>query len=105
MATDANPGTSPLLAPLLALNMACVLFGLTAEEALAGMTRVAAQALGLDGPRHARGRPRAPISPSGASEQPAELCYWLGLQPLELLVKDGSDGQRRRRQQLAPPPP
>ena len=47
IATDCNPGTSPLLSPTLAMNMACTLFGLTPEEALAGMTINAARALGL----------------------------------------------------------
>ena len=47
IATDCNPGTSPLLNPQLAMNMACTLFGLTPEEALAGMTINAARALGL----------------------------------------------------------
>ena len=47
VATDCNPGTSPLLSPTLAMNMACTLFGLTPEEALAGMTINAARALGL----------------------------------------------------------
>ena len=48
VATDCNPGTSPLLSPTLAMNMACTLFGLTPEEALAGMTVNAARALGLE---------------------------------------------------------
>lgn len=46
IATDHNPGTAPVLSPLLMLNMACTLFRLTPEEALAGMTRHAAKALG-----------------------------------------------------------
>ena len=48
VATDCNPGTSPLLSPTLAMNMACALFGLTPDEALAGMTVNAARALGLE---------------------------------------------------------
>ena len=47
VATDCNPGTSPLTSPLLALNMAATLFGLTVDECLAGVTRNAARALGL----------------------------------------------------------
>src|SRR5919107_690261 len=47
IATDCNPGTSPMLSPTLIMNMACTLFGLTPEEALAGMTINAARALGL----------------------------------------------------------
>ncbi len=49
LATDANPGSSPLTSPLLVMNMACTLFRMTPEEALAGLTRHAAQALGLAG--------------------------------------------------------
>ena len=53
VATDCNPGTSPVLSPTLMMSMACTLFGLTPEEALAGMTREGAQALGLqDEMRH-----------------------------------------------------
>ena len=46
IATDHNPGTAPVLSPLLMLNMACTLFRMTPEESLAGMTRHAARALG-----------------------------------------------------------
>lgn len=89
VATDANPGTSPLLSPLLALNMACVLFGLTPEEALAGMTRHAAQALGLDDRGVLEVGRRADFAVWRIG-RPAELCYWLGLNPLRMLVKDGA---------------
>ena len=51
VATDLNPGTSPFASLRLMANMACILFGLTVEEALAGMTREAARALGLAGRR------------------------------------------------------
>ena len=57
VATDCNPGTSPLTSLLLTMNMAATLFGMTVEECLAGVTREAARALGLLGrDRHARGR-------------------------------------------------
>ena len=101
VATDANPGTSPLLSPLLALNMACVLFGLTAEEALAGMTRVAARALGLTDRGTLAVGARADLAVWRIGE-PAELCYWLGLQPLQMLMKDG---QTVRTRAAVPPPP
>ena len=67
VATDCNPGTSPTVSPLLALNMACTLYGLTPEAALAGMTRHAATALGLqDETGIARTKQMPLISPSGA---------------------------------------
>jgi imidazolonepropionase len=88
VATDANPGTSPLLSPLLALNMACVLFGLTPEEALAGMTRVAALALGLDDRGTLEVGRKADLAVWRIG-RPAELSYWLGLNPLAMLVKGG----------------
>jgi imidazolonepropionase len=88
VATDANPGSSPLTSPLLAMSMACTLFRLTPEEALAGMTRNAARALGL----HDRGTlevgKRADLALWRVA-RPAELCYWLGHRPLAALVKDG----------------
>ena len=81
IATDCNPGTSPLLSPQLAMNMACTLFGLTPEEALMGMTVNAARALGL---AHEVGT----LAPGKAAdlavwriEELAELGYWVGLSP------------------------
>ena len=77
IATDCNPGTSPLLSLRLAANMACTLFRLTPEEALRGITVNAARALGL----HDRGTlavgKRADLVVWNA-KQPAELCYWIG---------------------------
>jgi imidazolonepropionase len=74
IATDCNPGTSPLLSPTLAMNMACTLFGLTPEEAVTGMTINAARALGL---AHAIG--------SIAAGKQADLCVW----PIESLAELG----------------
>jgi imidazolonepropionase len=78
LATDLNPGTSPIASLLTVMNMAVVLFGFTAEEALAGVTRHAARALGLHGDRGV-------LSPGLRAdlvvwnvEHPAELSYWLG---------------------------
>ena len=77
IATDCNPGTSPLLSLRLAAGMACTLFRLTPEEALRGVTVNAARALGL----HDRGTlaigQRADLVIWNA-RQPAELCYWIG---------------------------
>jgi imidazolonepropionase len=77
IATDCNPGTSPLLSLRLAAGMACTLFRLTPEEALRGVTAHAARALGLnDRGTLATGR-RADLVVWEA-KQPAELCYWIG---------------------------
>lgn len=90
VATDANPGSSPLTSPLLALNMACTLFRLTPEEALAGVTREAARALGL-------GRRVGTIAPGLAAdlaiwdaEHPAELAYRIGANPLHARLVGGT---------------
>ena len=77
IATDLNPGTSPLLSLRLAAGMACTLFRLTPEEALRGVTANAARALGLaDRGTLAVGQ-RADLVAWNA-QQPAELCYWIG---------------------------
>jgi imidazolonepropionase len=81
LATDHNPGSSPLSSPLLVLNMACTLFGLTPEEALAGMTRNAARALGLQashGTLEVGKRADLALWEIGA---PAELAYAFGANP------------------------
>lgn len=77
VATDCNPGTSPLLSLRLAAGMACTLFRLTPEEALRGVTVHAARALGLaDRGSLALGQ-RADLAVWNVSD-PAELCYWIG---------------------------
>ena len=89
IATDHNPGSSPTLSPLLMLNMACTLFRLTPEEALAGMTRHAAQALGLQA-SHGQLTPgrRADFVLWGI-DHPNELAYGFGHNPLQLAVHGG----------------
>jgi imidazolonepropionase len=72
LASDANPGTSPICFPTLTLNQACTLFRLTPREALAGMTAHAARALG---------RPDLGRIEVGAA---ADLCLWDVQQPAEL---------------------
>ena len=91
VATDCNPGTSPLLSPTLAMNMAATLFGLTPEETLAGMTIHAAAALGID---HDVGT----IAPGKAADlcawridDPAELAYWIGMPGPERRIVAGQD--------------
>jgi imidazolonepropionase len=81
VATDSNPGTSPCTSILLMLNMACTLFGLTAEEALAGVTRVGAQALGLLEDRGTLEVGKRADLALWRINQPAELCYGLGSNP------------------------
>lgn len=76
VATDLNPGTSPLRSLRLAMNMACVLFGLSVEEALRGVTVNAARALGLQDCGTLVPGCRADFLIS--AERPAELVYWLG---------------------------
>ena len=78
VASDYNPGSSPLLSLRLAMNMACLLFGLTPAEALLGVTRNAALALGItDGGRLAAGAPADFVIWSG-SEDPAALSASVG---------------------------
>ncbi|WP_222182717.1 imidazolonepropionase [Geminicoccus harenae] len=78
VATDANPGSSPLLSPLLAMNLACVLFGLTPYEALLGMTAHAARALGLAADRGTLEVGKRADFCLWRISRPAELCYWMG---------------------------
>ncbi|WP_343116166.1 imidazolonepropionase [Ostreiculturibacter nitratireducens] len=88
VATDMNPGSSPMCSPLLAMNMAATFFGLTPEEALAGMTVQAARALGLAD----RGRIAAGLRADLAvweAEHPAELAYRIGCTPLHARVFGG----------------
>jgi imidazolonepropionase len=92
IATDCNPGTSPLLSPTFAMNMACTLFGLTPEEAIAGMTLNAARALGL---AHNVGSIAAGKQADlcvWRAESLAELCYWVGLPGPERRIFAGRDG-------------
>lgn len=88
ISTDCNPGSSPCTSILLMLNMACTLFRLTPEEALAGVTRNAARALGL----HDRGVLAAGMRADFVLwnvAQPAELSYCFGANPLIDAVYDG----------------
>jgi imidazolonepropionase len=89
IATDLNPGSSPVHSLLTTMNMACVLFGLTPEEALRGVTVNAAHALGLSD----RGR----IAPGlkadlvlWNAERPGDLAYPLGFNPCAAVIRDGA---------------
>jgi imidazolonepropionase len=91
VASDCNPGTSPLLSPTLVLSMACTLFGLTPEEALAGMTREAARALDLQDEVGTVATGKAADLCIWRVSRPAELCYWVGLPGPERRIVAGQD--------------
>lgn len=89
IATDANPGSSPICSLQLMLNMACTLFKLTPSEALAGVTCNAAKALGLS---TSKGQLRVGFDADIAVwsiSQPAELSYQFGVNPLSGLIQNG----------------
>jgi imidazolonepropionase len=90
IATDANPGSSPINNIQLMLNMACTLFRLTPAEALAGVTSYGAKALGL---AEQKGKLAIGFDADIALwniDQPAELCYQFGVNPLLALFKAGN---------------
>ena len=90
IATDVNPGSSPICSIQLMLNMACTLFRLTPSEAIAGVTCSAAKALGLS---KTKGKLKVGFDADIAVwniNQPAELCYQFGVNPLSVLFQDGT---------------
>jgi imidazolonepropionase len=89
LATDHNPGSSPLSSPLLVLNMACTLFRLTPEEALAGMTRHAARALGMQATHGTLEPGKAADFALWEIDSPAELAYAVGANPCVGRVRGG----------------
>jgi imidazolonepropionase len=91
VATDCNPGTSPVLSPTLMLSMACTLFRLTPEEALAGMTREGARALALQDEIGTVTAGKAADLCVWRVSRPAELCYWIGLPGPEKRIVAGVD--------------
>lgn len=91
IASDLNPGTSPGLSLRLMLNMACTLFRMTPEEALAGVTQHAATALGM-------GETHGSLEPGKVADfvawnidRPADLAYWLGGDLDKRVVRSGVD--------------
>ena len=89
LATDSNPGTSPLTSPLLAMNMGATLFRMTVDECIAGFTREAARALGR---YHRVGRLAAGMDCDLALwdiDAPADLVYRMGFNPLHARVFRG----------------
>ncbi|HTJ27459.1 MAG TPA: imidazolonepropionase [Candidatus Limnocylindria bacterium] len=89
LATDCNPGTSPVLTLTTVTNLACVLLGLTPEEALLGVTRHAARALGLADRGELRTGARCDLALWDVNS-PAELSYWLGATPCAGVVVAGA---------------
>jgi imidazolonepropionase len=88
VATDLNPGSSPVHSLLATMNMACVLFGLTPEEALSGVTAQAARALGLADRGMIEAGLKADIVLWDA-ERPGDLAYPLGFNPLAAVIRNG----------------
>ena len=88
LATDANPGSSPMTSVLLAMNMGCTLFGMTPYEALAGVTRNAARALGVSDSGMLRPGLRADLALWDVAH-PAELAYRIGFNPLHRRIFGG----------------
>jgi imidazolonepropionase len=89
LATDHNPGSSPVSSPLAILNMACTLFRLTPEEALAGMTCHAARALGIQASHGTLEAGKAADLALWEIGSPAELAYALGANPCVGRVRAG----------------
>ena len=88
LATDCNPGTSPLTSLLLTMNMAATLFRLTVAECLAGVTRNAARALGLTDRGTLEAGKRCDLAIWNV-ERPAELVYRMGFNPLHARIWSG----------------
>jgi len=89
VATDCNPGTSPSTSPLLMMNMACVQFGLTPAEALAGVTVNAARALGIQAECGSLAVGKVADLAVWDMDSPVDLAYRLGGNPCRAVIKAG----------------
>ena len=90
ISTDSNPGTSPTTSILLAMNMACTLFRVTPAEALAGVTRHAARALGKSDTHGVLAAGCYADFCVWDIESLSELAYWIGFNPLQAVVRHGA---------------
>ena len=90
LATDANPGSSPVFSTLVAMNMGCLLFGLTPQEAFIGTTRNAALALGIG--EHVGTLEIGKYADMALwnLRDPRELAYWVGVDPCEEVIVKGN---------------
>jgi imidazolonepropionase len=95
IATDCNPGSSPVTSLLTVMNMAATLFRMTVDEAIAGVTREAARALGRLADRGTIERGKACDLAIWDIERPAELVYRIGFNPLHARIRSGSCGRSR----------
>jgi imidazolonepropionase len=89
VATDCNPGSAPGSTLLLAMSMATRLFGLNCEEALAGVTRHAARALGIQAERGTLAAGKAADFVAWSIGELEELGYWSGFNPCRAVIKGG----------------
>jgi imidazolonepropionase len=89
LASDLNPGSSPIASLLAILNMACTIFMMTPQEAIAGVTRNGAKALGLGDDRGTLETGRRADFTHWDIGSPTELCYWMGLKKPVMVWKDG----------------
>jgi imidazolonepropionase len=89
IASDCNPGSAPGTSLLLTMSMATRLFGLTAEESLAGVTRNAARALGMQGERGVLAAGQAADFVTWNVRTVEELGYWIGFNPRGVVVREG----------------
>jgi imidazolonepropionase len=89
LATDCNPGTSPLTSLLLVMNMAATLFRMTVPECLAGVTREAARALGMLAETGTLETGKRCDLAIWDVERPAELVYRMGFNPLHARIWSG----------------
>ncbi|MCK5096525.1 MAG: amidohydrolase family protein, partial [Desulfobacteraceae bacterium] len=89
VSTDMNPGSSPVLSLPLAMNMACILFGLTPEEALLGATVNGAKALGLEDHKGTIEKGKDADFVAWDITEPCDLSYFTGCAPVKMIVTRG----------------